>query len=179
MADGIRINRAPVLTLWAAVVAERLGYDADAAITLGRVVAGRSARAKARAIGIEAEHEPEDMREVARREEARHARAALRAVRLLGRDIAVIEGPEGLRAADDGKPASARSARAYVEKAFGADLAAAEATMRRLAWSLSPEELNRVGFRLYERFRPEVPPGAQGWGAKGVLDLARIEAAAG
>jgi hypothetical protein len=167
------------LTLWAAVVAERLGYDADAAITLGRVVAGRSARAKARAIGIEAEHEPEDMREVARREEARHARAALRAVHLLGRDIAVIEGPEGLRAADDGKPASARSARAYVEKAFGADLAAAEAAMRRLAWSLSPEELNRVGFRLYERFRPEVPPGAQGWGAKGVLDLARIELAAG
>ena len=27
-ADGnIRINRAPVLTLWAAVVAERLGFD--------------------------------------------------------------------------------------------------------------------------------------------------------
>src|SRR4051794_19846046 len=89
MADGIRINRAPVLTLWAAVVAERLGYGADAAITLGRAVAGRSARAKARAIGIEAEHEPEDMRRVARREEARRARAALRAVHLLGRDIAV------------------------------------------------------------------------------------------
>ena len=50
--------------------------------------------------------------------------------------------------------------------------------MRRLAESLPPEELNRVGFRLYERFRPEVPPGVQGWGAKGVLDLARIEAAA-
>jgi len=25
--DTIRINRAPVLTLWAAVVAERLGFD--------------------------------------------------------------------------------------------------------------------------------------------------------
>jgi len=25
--DRIRINRAPVLTLWAAVVAERLGFD--------------------------------------------------------------------------------------------------------------------------------------------------------
>jgi hypothetical protein len=33
--------------------------------------------------------------------------------------------------------------------------------------SLPPEELNRVGFRLYERFWPEVPEGAQGWGAKG------------
>jgi hypothetical protein len=28
-----------------------------------------------------------------------------------------------------------------------------------------PEALNRVGFRLYERWRPDVPEGAQGWGA--------------
>jgi len=179
MVDGIRINRAPVLTLWAAVVAERLGYDADTAITLGRVVAGTSARIKARAIGLEAKKEPEDMREVAKREEARRARTAHCTVHLLGRDIAVVEGPKGLRAAEDGKPASARSAHAYVEKAFGAHLAKAEAAMRRLAESLPPEELNRGGFRLYEQFRPEVPPGARGWGAKGVLDLARIEAAAG
>ena len=46
------MSRAPVLTLWAAVVAERLGYDAEAAVTLGRAVAGSSARVKARAIGI-------------------------------------------------------------------------------------------------------------------------------
>lgn len=49
--DVIRVNRAPVLTLRAATVAERLGHDADAAITLGRAVAGSSARVKARAIG--------------------------------------------------------------------------------------------------------------------------------
>jgi len=30
------INRAPVLTLWAAVVAERLGLDQDEALTVGR-----------------------------------------------------------------------------------------------------------------------------------------------
>jgi hypothetical protein len=64
-------------------------------------------------------------------------------------------------------------------KAFGAHLAKAEAAMRQLAELLPPEELNRVGFRLYEWFRLAVPPGVQGWGAKRVLDLARIEAAAG
>ncbi len=36
MADVIEINRAPVLTLWAAVVAERLGFDWDEALTLGQ-----------------------------------------------------------------------------------------------------------------------------------------------
>jgi hypothetical protein len=47
------VNRAPVLTLWAAVVAERLGHPADTALTLGRAVAGSSARIKARSIGRE------------------------------------------------------------------------------------------------------------------------------
>jgi len=46
---------------------------------------------------------------------------------------------------------------------------------RRRCASLPPEELNRIGFRLYERFRPEVPAGAAGWGKKGVLDLKLIE----
>ena len=36
----ISINRAPVLTLWAAVVAQRLGFEEDEALTLGKAVAG-------------------------------------------------------------------------------------------------------------------------------------------
>src|SRR5690242_10940122 len=39
---------------------------------------------------------------------------------------------------------------------------------------LSPEELNRRGFALYEAFRPAIPAGARGWGAAGELDLERI-----
>ncbi len=65
--DGeIRVNRAPVLTLWAAIVAERLGHDVDAAITLGRAVAGSSARVKARAIGLEEKHEEGGVRDAAK-----------------------------------------------------------------------------------------------------------------
>ena len=40
----VKINRAPVLTLWATVVAERLGYDEETALTLGKAVAGLNAR---------------------------------------------------------------------------------------------------------------------------------------
>ena len=36
----VRINRAPVLTLWAAVVAGRLGFDQAEALTLGKAVGG-------------------------------------------------------------------------------------------------------------------------------------------
>jgi hypothetical protein len=52
-AEPIRVNRAPVLTLWAAIVAERLGHPRDTALTLGRAVAGSAARVKARNIGRE------------------------------------------------------------------------------------------------------------------------------
>ena len=34
----LKINRAPVLTLWAAVVAEQLGFEHVEALTLGRAV---------------------------------------------------------------------------------------------------------------------------------------------
>jgi hypothetical protein len=44
---------------------------------------------------------------------------------------------------------------------------------------LPQDELNRTGFRLYEGFRPEVPEGVEGWGAKAVLDIGNIERAAG
>src|SRR5207253_8815027 len=48
----VSINRAPVLTLWGAVVAERLGFDEDAALTLGRAVAVLNAQSKGRKLGI-------------------------------------------------------------------------------------------------------------------------------
>jgi hypothetical protein len=46
--------------------------------------------------------------------------------------------------------------------------------MEALADRYDPAELNRIGFRLYERFRPEVPPGNEGWGVKAVLEIERI-----
>ena len=49
--------------------------------------------------------------------------------------------------------------------------------MEALAGRIDPEELNRVGFRLHEAFRPEVAPDVRGWGAKGTLDLGKIAAA--
>ena len=164
-----------MLTLWAAVVAEWLGHDRDSAITIGRAVAGSSARAKARAIGLD-----EGEREGATRDGAMRPKSATpaRAVHLLGRDVPVAEVKGGVRALEHGEPASPGPARAYVERAFGGHLPAVRRAMEHLAASLDPAELNRVGFRLYERFRPEVPAGAPGWGAKGVLHLARIEGTA-
>jgi len=50
--NSILINRAPVLTLWAAVVAECMGYESEIALTMGKAVAGLNAQSKGRMLGI-------------------------------------------------------------------------------------------------------------------------------
>lgn len=164
----ITVNRAPVLTLWASVVAERLGHPRDTALTLGRAVAGYTALVKARNIGLaEAKPEHETLRHVVRH--------VTEAAPLLGREIPVLPTENGeLRAADGDRPADPASVVRYLNRAFGVHLAEVRHAMEQLAGRYDPEELNRIGFRLYEQFRPDVPPGAEGWGAKAALDPRKI-----
>ena len=61
--NKIKINRAPVLTLWATVVAERLGYDKDTALTLGKAVAGLNAQSKGKKLGIYEEKSEDEKKE--------------------------------------------------------------------------------------------------------------------
>jgi len=167
----IRVNRAPVLTLWAAIVAERLGHPPETALTLGRAVCSFSACSKARRVGIVNDEQAADER----RAGAAAIKPQNRTIRLLGKDIPVLPADDGtLRADDNGRPASARSVASYIAKAFGDRLNEAISAMEALAGMLPPEELNRVGFRLYESFRPDVPDGRQESGAKGELRLERI-----
>ena len=47
--DLTRVNRAPVLTLWAAIAAERLGPPPNTALGLASAIAGTVARTKGEA----------------------------------------------------------------------------------------------------------------------------------
>ena len=60
------VNRAPVLTLWAAVVTEVLGFGHDEALTLGRAVAGLNAYFKGISLGL-FQLIPKEVREQRRR----------------------------------------------------------------------------------------------------------------
>lgn len=170
--DSVNINRAPVLTLWAAVVAERLGFDRDEALTLGRAVAGLTAQSKGQRLGIFTPS-PAEVRRV-RAEKARTA--GVFPVALLGRAVPVLRTGEGLRAAGkDQKPVSPASVEKYLAAKFGDALPAVRRAMERLARSRPPATLAEEGFRLYEAFRPGIPSGESGWGAKGKLSLREIE----
>ena len=167
----ITINRAPVLTLWAAVVAERLGFDWDEAVTLGRAVAGLNAYAKGKALGI-FHPRPQELKE--QRKALAHGEEMH--VDLLHRAVPVVHTPDGLRAVSKGKPIDPASVERYLRAKFGAGFEAVLKAMRELARTRDAEELAQEAFHLYESFRPEVPAGTRGWGAAGVLDLARIAA---
>jgi hypothetical protein len=171
----ITINRAPVLTLWAAVVAHRLGHDWQAALTLGKALAGLNAQSKGRRLGIYGAKGAEEPG--SEKKEPPGARE-LPGAPLLGRLIPVAKTPAGLRAAADGKPMDPDGVKRYLELKFGADLAPAREAMEALAKSYPPKQLDTQAFALYERFRPQVPDGKKGWGAKGVLDLKRIRSLA-
>src|SRR4051812_28614576 len=169
----IRINRAPVLTLWAAVVAERPGFDRDTALAPGQAVAGLSAYAKGVSLGI-VEPRPELVRE----QSERLADGEQLHVDLLGRAVPVVRTPDRLRAVNKGKPGNPAQIEKYLAGKFGEQLANARAAMAELAAACEPADLCRRGFRLYEQFRPPVPAGESGWGAKGELDLAKLRALA-
>jgi hypothetical protein len=167
----IRINRAPVLTLWAAVVAERLGFDRPTALTLGQAVAGLSAHAKGVALGI-VERQPELVRERGER----LAEGERLHVDLLGRAVPVARTADGIRAVNKGKPGDPGQVERYLAGKFKDRLDDARQAMAALAASHSPDELHRRGFRLYEAFRPSVPTGERGWGVVGELDLDTLRA---
>ena len=161
-----KINRAPVLTLWAAVVAERLGYDAETALTLGKAVAGLNAQSKGRRLGIYEEKTEEKKRE----KEEKGKRSKVEFIPILGRDVPAVKTPKGLRAAIEGEAIHAGSVEAYLKSKFGDHYAETRAAMEKLAKTYSPKQLEKEAYDLYEKFRPEIPEGTKGWGAKGELD---------
>src|SRR5512145_924843 len=112
----IKINRAPVLTLWVTVVAERLGYEEETALTLGKAVAGLNAQSKGRKLGIYEEKEKEEKR---KGEEGKEKPVEF--IEILGRGVPAVKTPKGLRAAIDGEPIHAEGVETYLKQKFKDD----------------------------------------------------------
>jgi len=163
----VTVNRAPVLTLWAAVVAERLGYERDTALSFGKCVAGLNAQTKGRMLGIYGQPKPPERggppKRVGLGEDFW--------VELCNRPIPCKNTEDGIRAVIKDKPIAPAATQTYLGKKFGDDLPAVRAAMEALAASYPPEDLGDIAYDLYERFRPEIARGKRGWGQKGDLDL--------
>jgi len=170
----VMINRAPVFTLWGAVVAQRLGYEWDEALTLGKVMAGLQAQTKGRMLGIykAPKKGPEGgpPKKVGLGEDFW--------VQLCGRGVPVKETEEGIRAVIKDKPQDPAKVQKYLEGKFGDDLDRVREAMEDLADALESEDLDDMAYGLYEDFRPKIAAGKRGWGQKGALDLDLIRSLA-
>ena len=51
----------------------------------------------------------------------------------------------------------------YVEGKFGDGQEIVSTAMLELVKSLPPSQLAEKAYNLYEKFRPEIPPGKRGW----------------
>ncbi|MFQ6133756.1 MAG: hypothetical protein ACE5R4_17070 [Armatimonadota bacterium] len=171
----VMINRAPVLTLWASVVAERQGYDRDEALTLGKVLAGLNAQAKGRRLGIygppKGPQRGGPPKKVGLGEEFW--------VQVCGRPVPAKSTEQGVRAVIKDQAQDPDKVRKYLEGKFKDSLEAVREAMAELAAAFEPEDLEEVAFGLYEQFRPKIASGRRGWGQKGELDLDLIRSLAG
>ncbi len=170
----VTVNRAPVLTLWAAVVAETLGWGADAALTLGKAVAGLNAQTKGRSLGIFKSPALEGGKPP-----KKHGLGEEFWIELCGRAVPAKSTKDGVRAVVKDKPINSEQVSNYLAKAFGDDLPTVRKAMEQLAKSFQPNQLAESAFGLYEEFRPQVARGISGWGQQGELDLDLIRSLSG
>lgn len=166
----ITIDRAPVLTLWASVVARRLGFRRDEALTFGRAIAGLNARAKGSTSHL-VRASPKAIKD--RRRELKAGKRV--EVDLMQRAVPVVRTRDGLRALSKDRPIAPAIVEQYLEIKFGDALKLVRNAMKRLARSMSAPEIAAQADELYAKFRPRIRANEPGWGAEGKLDLGRIE----
>jgi hypothetical protein len=169
---NILINRNPVVTLWATAVAERFGFHQDKALTLGKAVARLTAQSRGRQLGIY-KPVPQELRQARTRKHGEDF-----SIEICGRQVTAINTADGVRAVIKDKPIEAKSVERYLESKFGESLEPVRAAIRDLAKAFRPEQLMKNAFTLYEKFRPAIPEGVTGWGAKGKLDVERLRSLA-
>ena len=141
-------------------MAERLGFDEEEALSLGKAVAGLNAQAKGRRLGIfkPQEEKPHKAREKEQGEEFWIA--------VCGRPVPAKNTDDGIRAVKGAEPIDPDGVRRYLASKFGEHLQRVRRAMTKLTKAFKPKQLAEIAFSLYERFRPEIPEGVKGWGPK-------------
>jgi DNA-binding XRE family transcriptional regulator len=169
----LRINRAQVLTQWAAGVAERFGLPRDTALTVGKALAGMTTYSKGVRLGI---HAPPEVRPREPPPPVPEGATRVHDVVLLGRQIHLADTAQGQRAVSKGKLVNPESVERYLRGKFGESLktgARRDGTLG-IPFPGGPAE---PGWNSPLR---AAPPRSSirrtRVGAKGVLGLARIRA---
>lgn len=168
--DPIIINRAPVLQLWGATVAQFVHPDLSwpACLSIGNSISTLCAISKGRSIGVfEPNNEPDNPKHKQNRSASDITELAVMGFPMQVKGDAVISNGKPKTANEDSLRGKFGSEQKYEE---------AKRTFQEAlnSWKGSVDELEKKAFHMYERFRPNVSGGQQGWGRKGKLDLGDV-----
>ncbi|KAK4690663.1 hypothetical protein P7C70_g9521, partial [Phenoliferia sp. Uapishka_3] len=164
MRKSVVVNRSPVMMAWATVVAERLGFKRQEALSIAQCYTDLNASSKGVSLGILPPS-------------ANHASAGTSQpyVDLMGRQVPVLTMQDGeWRGITKGGVAEPSTAFSYLQRAFRQQLGAVIGALRLLAASYDTTELNKIGFGLYADFRPDSEAGPKGWGQKSEMKLSAV-----
>ena len=161
--EPIKINRAPVLDLFAACAAqfEHPDLSWSTCLSIGSAVASICAVSKGRATGHFAEKEPDEAKAKESKEKKEKS-----SVTVLKFELALEDGLACM--GTQKKPAN----EGYLKSKFGDRYDEVRTTMQEAlaSWKGHEDEFDKTGFRMYEKFRP----GSGAWGQKGGLELEKV-----
>ncbi|EJD53607.1 hypothetical protein AURDEDRAFT_95872 [Auricularia subglabra TFB-10046 SS5] len=161
--ESVITNRAPVMTAWAMIVGERMGFQREEALSIASAYTEMNAISKGVSIGVFNSSRGKGV-ELAKGEAQPY-------VDLMGRRIPVLKTREDKwRALVKGEPVDPMDAHGYIKRTFRDAAPQVLGAMRLLAATFTVAELNDRGFGLYADFRPA----AEKWGARSEMRLANI-----
>ncbi|KZT62966.1 hypothetical protein CALCODRAFT_526375 [Calocera cornea HHB12733] len=157
---SVVINRAPIMAAWATIVAERIGFKREEALSIGSVYTEMNATSKGISLGI---YERTKEKESA-------VGSAQPFVTLMDRKPVMQLPDDEWRGLIRGEPVEPAAAFGYIHRAMRQTLPYVMGAMRLLSLSFTPEALNNRGYALYCDFRPSV----DGWGKRAEMRISDI-----
>ncbi|KAI7229430.1 hypothetical protein KC330_g7448 [Hortaea werneckii] len=171
---AITINRAPVLELWASCVTKFIYpfIPWETCLSTGSAISTITALAKGRSIGTIEKPGPDEAENRRRERQRKAENEPLEGIEVMGFHLRLKDGKALV--GEKPKPGnestlSNKFGQAQYERAKGAFQDALD------SWKGRESELDREAFKMYEEFRPTVPPGQKGWGRKGQLNLENVK----
>ncbi|KAF9267696.1 hypothetical protein L218DRAFT_814690, partial [Marasmius fiardii PR-910] len=161
---SIVINRAPLMSAWATVVAERMGFQREEALSIASVYTEMNAKSKGVTVGVYSAGTEKNL-------EATKG-GAQPYVEFIGRRPLHQKqnSKEQYRAVVNGTPTAPTKAFGYISQSFRENTSSVVGALRLLANSYSSQEISDKAWSLYVDFRPEV----KGWGKQAEVKCSKI-----
>ena len=170
--EYVMINRSPVLTLWATIVAMNLYPDLSLVegLSLGSAVASHTAKAKGASLGIFHKKDEEVAGDAQSSSTPKDEK-----FEILGVQVQATKTDMGLRSIVEGEVQDPNKTWYLLKKRFQDSLGFVMDKMDTAAKCAGDsDELRAVAYQYYVHIRPDIPQGTKGWGAHGRLETRKL-----